>query len=384
MGGSIFAGYIASVLDASSRKLGCNTKNGESNGICDIITAESNRKIEGLLTYPKQDDEEFASNAERVYKSTRGICQGLEAWFTTKEINRKHSPPHLTGKCNYEEYKNTAQSSGGNNCQPRADLLNWGAAQFETELSRNYKEMRGLAICMNIVTIILISFGLTDTSKNVNLEKAKQGNYCEKTYVRLKNWTNDLIAKELMNQWFTVQGMPRDIRKEYEISGQDLFEAVSIANLSRGTPEKGLNCKYVGGQQTPHGEVTKVFMTVDSQDTTQEGSINNGEADRGTDLATSHTAGRPAGDSEAKHTVHGDNSLSPSYGATDSSSRENVDQGSGASFWPIISGSLISLVMGALGIYGILRIYRGRGSYRGGREMYARRRRGLLYGVKHG
>ncbi|EUD63972.1 hypothetical protein C922_05647, partial [Plasmodium inui San Antonio 1] len=239
---SVFAGYMKELLTDFKAKMKCHQDDGQPRGICQLLEISADTPLNQFRLYEPAEEENRPGEAERVYGTTTSICQKLEEWITTKEIKEINGKIYLKGECSYEEYTDRTQNTRSQRCTPKTELLNWDHYTKDTTVRKGDSSTQALNLCMNIVTLILVNSGLTKTGARVELEVAKKDNYCDLVYKALANWATPELAEKIMFQWFTVQNIPEGKRPRYEITGQDFFEAISIANSTRHHPEKGMHC----------------------------------------------------------------------------------------------------------------------------------------------
>ncbi|EUD64292.1 hypothetical protein C922_05324 [Plasmodium inui San Antonio 1] len=375
---SVFEGYIGGLPDEYQRLHECSRTQITPQGKCDLF-GDRIQMIKSLKAIKSQEDAPLKEyQVTNIYKLSNQICRDLEAWISTRKISNVGGRTLLTGGCSYTQYTNKEKGSGDVPCSPRNDLLKWANLTAERVTQRTNRDHRSLRLCMELVTIMMIQLELTDTSKSVNLQMAIEKNYCQGVFQALRQWGNEKIARKIMNQWFTFQDREQEQNPQYEIGGQDLFEALSASNKTRGVGNKDLNCKWKSRQATGGMPIEEQLTTVKSLDTTinsvpigkqtqEQGDAEKSQTDGppGTrdGVLSNYLSEKPESQSKAPGPGGGGAQSSPSVkiGASDDvATLHEMSGGAGDGQIGELIGGVIASILGGLGAYGVWRIFRGR------------------------
>ncbi|EUD64961.1 hypothetical protein C922_04693 [Plasmodium inui San Antonio 1] len=166
------------------------------------------------LRYTREDGGEEVQN--RVYPSglknlgnivlnvdlkARILCKALHMWMSNWEVNPSGPQEWRDGSCDADSTGCFMARRDEKKC-PYSDTTDlWTQVVSGTRLYRRQTYQMNLRTCMDIMSIIL---GVYESSLNSQkrLKKDEVPGICQNLYEQLKTWSDENIARKIMQDWF--------------------------------------------------------------------------------------------------------------------------------------------------------------------------------------
>ncbi|EUD66124.1 hypothetical protein C922_03594 [Plasmodium inui San Antonio 1] len=397
---STFAGYMGEIRSRNAGSNKCKSEGGEKKRLCQLVKSSGDQlEVDPTQYWDKGDD--LGGEYSGIDRYAKTICKRLEEWISTFSWRQGTEGLYLFEKCKYDPVKGIVTTQGKDTeCKMQPGILHWDNLGDRGKLNMKQEYHVEYQICIDIVSTIAHVFGLKSTGSSVNMNQAKQENYCQQMYDKLTKWGGKDEAEGIMQQWFTIQPQEASRGKYFRLSGYDLFEMVTTLISQGGRTNKDLICRK---ENTVRGELQEQIISYHTQQSEDSQGITPPQEDHGGTpevtgsgggprprLTVGAGAGSPSMPSQPQQHSPSDSisrndneesltSLS-SGNSSDSSREETVgDDGAAGGVIGSTVGGLVASALAVGALYGIYRIRYQRRKLRNSLP-----RRGESTGVKYG
>ncbi|EUD64209.1 hypothetical protein C922_05407 [Plasmodium inui San Antonio 1] len=275
--------YIGSLLKKGLEQKECKKGQEATAGICRLRTNNQEKIGTGTTTLEEIFPNESTGTLANVSRMSRSICIGLESWISTLDGGTGTAAKiDFRGACSYDEFMAGGTPRGNSNkCIFEREKLAWIDHKDKVALSMGQEYQQTLKMCMELVTLIMITAGLDSTSKRRTYYENTREGVCGRIYKGLHDWAGEEVAAKIMRDWFSHSENLTGEKKEFQLPARDVYEIITetILGISKGdkeitcdrvfpaTPgEKGEESAYKGGSS---GDTTIVTSIETAQDSSQ-------------------------------------------------------------------------------------------------------------------
>ncbi|EUD64466.1 hypothetical protein C922_05154 [Plasmodium inui San Antonio 1] len=239
------AGYFGQLYGGKGRSSECQQEVDSGGRLC-RLNQQPQKSTEEIKSWNRRESQSGEEeDRSPLWEFSRSLCVGLEIWGGNLRQRSGQGNVYGMGQCTPGRtgYGQTGdyRRSG---CVVDASTLSWGSLGGRQKLFYSQGTHRTLAICMDIVSMIIRIFKLRkqERQKRETLDKA---NACDTFYRELSDWGGPLVARKIMKQWFVGGNEDPGVTADFTLSGRDLYEIISEFMFGDGRGDKGLICDYV-------------------------------------------------------------------------------------------------------------------------------------------
>ncbi|EUD65487.1 hypothetical protein C922_04227 [Plasmodium inui San Antonio 1] len=181
------------------------------------------------------------------------ICKTLESWVSNQEAPGTLPQEKKQGECQLNQLGWINGKRNEITCPYQDNYEVWTTRGKGEELYLSQQADRTLLVCMDMVSIILTAFqNVVRKQDGWALDRGQD--VCQYMYERLEEWSNDSIAKELMELWFQAtetetirNNFPVNLSPKRDEQWQYLFRSVGslVHGMQCSKDTKKANSYYV-------------------------------------------------------------------------------------------------------------------------------------------
>ncbi|EUD64224.1 hypothetical protein C922_05390 [Plasmodium inui San Antonio 1] len=266
---SFLHGYMKERLDESFKDRTCNEHDGAGGGVCDLSPKRRQVLNTRTTTLNKIFPHESSSTLNNVSVMSRTICVWLEAWISTLSKERgKQGEVIFRGNCTYDKFiEGIERGNLSKECIFEKGKLAWIDHRSRSSLSMAQDYQRGLKSCMEIVTLILVTAGLTSTAATKNYYNKRKSDLCQDIYEKLAEWGGKNLAKRIMKDWFTQAQNNGSGGRIFQLSGRDVYEIITEGIFGVSSGDKSLRCDLQEETSNREADTVEKYSTSLSEDT---------------------------------------------------------------------------------------------------------------------
>ncbi|EUD63924.1 hypothetical protein C922_05697, partial [Plasmodium inui San Antonio 1] len=182
-----------------------STKRGSHGGLTDLrlsdmkdTPGDKNTRVD-----PERWDQPIIGTGTTLLQlplRARMICQALEVWFNNQQLDHNRMINPERSECQAKKVGFIFNTRPSGSCRIDTNTSTWGRLTSGTELYGSQSYQRELAICMDLMSMILVIYQ--------NHQGGTAGWYfrgqdlCQAIYKALEEWGGEEVAEEIMNEWF--------------------------------------------------------------------------------------------------------------------------------------------------------------------------------------
>ncbi|EUD63797.1 hypothetical protein C922_05823, partial [Plasmodium inui San Antonio 1] len=131
---------------------------------------------------------------------SRMICQALEVWFNNQELDHNQMINPKTSKYQANKIGFIFNKPPSGTCRINTTTSTWERLTSGNELYGSQSYQRQLAICMDLMSMILVIY--QDHQGESGGWYFEAQDLCQAIYRALEQWGGEEVAEEIMNEWF--------------------------------------------------------------------------------------------------------------------------------------------------------------------------------------
>ncbi|EUD64406.1 hypothetical protein C922_05205 [Plasmodium inui San Antonio 1] len=147
---------------------------------------------------------------------SRLICQAIEVWMQNLQIDKNEKWEQKESSCQKEEVGFLFPGWREDKCPINRKNNQWSRLTRDISLMRSQAYHRNLAVCMDMMSIILTAY------QNIERETSSwtlQGkDACEAIYDAFTTWGGKAVAEEVMSEWFNNPPKGTSRRRSLKVS----------------------------------------------------------------------------------------------------------------------------------------------------------------------
>ncbi|EUD64132.1 hypothetical protein C922_05491 [Plasmodium inui San Antonio 1] len=270
--GSFMHGYMKQHLSGALKEKKCDSAGREQGGICRLRQDRATSLPTGQTTLTEIFKTDQESTLRNVSQMSRTLCVWLESWISTLEGKRtERAEMDFTGQCSYDQFiggSSKNQSSAA--CLFERKKLSWIDHRTGSTLSMGQDYQRSLKMCMELITLIMMTAGLTSTVSRRTYKGSTDSGLCQSIYQNLKNWGGEEMAQAIMSDWFSYGDSGKNRKRTFQLPGRDVYEIITEGVLGISSGDKSLTCDI--SEETPGLEekIIPEYKTGTSGDTQRD------------------------------------------------------------------------------------------------------------------
>ncbi|EUD64348.1 hypothetical protein C922_05267 [Plasmodium inui San Antonio 1] len=130
----------------------------------------------------------------------RLLCQAIEVWVNNLPQEEDGIWQEAGADCLKKQTGFLFGGAARDSCKINTNNNNWSTLSARRQLYRNQDYQRDLAVCMDMMSIILVLYqNITPTVKGWRIEGKDA---CTAMYDELRSWGGPGVAQEIMKEWF--------------------------------------------------------------------------------------------------------------------------------------------------------------------------------------
>ncbi|EUD64232.1 hypothetical protein C922_05387 [Plasmodium inui San Antonio 1] len=193
-------------------------------------------------------------NSEQIMKKAKDFCIALEIWASELEVQGGTRPILVKqGKCSPNATnRGYGNPKPGARCSTDRSNLRWIVWGDNQENSWAQADAKSLRACVDIVQIIISSFGVSQGLKGSPILKNQQG-ACGRVSSRLEDWGGPSLRDKIMSDWFTSGSQGAWSSQGYTMSGTDFFDVLQQLVVGDDKAEKNVGCRKIPQESVTTG-----------------------------------------------------------------------------------------------------------------------------------